>query len=167
MTSGEPFLRRVQLLHDTWVERRQVKALASSHEFDDQYRLLLTLRGWAEQAVQDIQTVYGGSLHIALSPPPSRDARDLAFSVTIGASSTITFSLIERLRMGMSRWFIRVSTSSTGPAGGVVAAGPERRNGQWTRGRLEDLLLSALGTFERSVSGDLSSSEPTLPATGS
>ena len=38
--------------------------------------------------------------------------------------------------------------------GGAIAAGPERRNGQWTRGRLEELLLSVLGAYERaSVAG--------------
>jgi len=33
-----------------------------------------------------------------------------------------------------------------------VAAGPERRYGQWTRARLEDLLLSLLGAYERARS---------------
>ena len=63
----------------------------------------------------------------------------------------VTFSLAERRRMGGSRWFIAVSVATAGPGGSAVAAGPERRNGQWTRGRLEEVLLSVLGAYERSV----------------
>jgi hypothetical protein len=41
-----------------------------------------------------------------------------------------------------------------GPRGTSIAAGPERRNGQWTRARVEDLLLSLLGAYERDRSDE-------------
>jgi hypothetical protein len=40
----------------------------------------------------------------------------------------------------------------------MVTAGPERRNGQWTRGRVEDILLSVLGAYERAASEQTRSS---------
>ena len=154
--SGESFSQRVQNLHDSWNERRQIKGIASAHDFESQFQLLTTLHGWAEEAVTEIRHVYGEAIHLSLSPAPVRDPYGPAFSALLSESFTLTFSLTERRRLGGARWFISVSVGSTGEGGGVVAAGPERRNGQWTRGRLEELLLSVLGAFERSQSdGDL------------
>ncbi len=155
--SGESFSQRVQNLHDSWNERRQIKGIASAHDLESQFQLLITLHGWAEEAVAEIRNVYGEAIHISLGPAPARDPLGAAFSAFVGDSFTLTFSLIERRRMGGSRWFISVSVGSTGIGGAPVAAGPERRNGQWTRGRLEELFLTILGTYERSHSeGDLS-----------
>ena len=150
--SGESFSQRVQHLHDSWNERRQMKGIASAHDFDSQFQLLTTLRGWAEEAVAEVQGVYGETVHISLGPAPTRDPCGPSFSAFLGDSFTLAFALTERRRMGGSRWFIAVSVGSSGTGGGVVAAGPERRNGQWTRARLEDLLLSVLGAYERSLS---------------
>lgn len=150
--SGESFSQRVQHLHDSWDERRQIKGIAGAHDFDSQFQLLTTLHEWAEGAVDEIRQVYGDGVHISLSPAPVRDPYGPAFSASLSDSFTLTFALTERRRMGGSRWFISVSVGSSGAAGSVVAAGPERRNGQWTRGRLEELMLSVLGAYERSLS---------------
>ena len=64
----------------------------------------------------------------------------------------MTFALTERRRMGGTRWFVAVSVGSGGPGGSITPAGPERKNGQWTRSRLEDILLSVLGAYERAHS---------------
>ena len=150
--SGEPFSQRVQNLHDSWNERRQMKGIASAHDFESQFQLLNTLHAWATEAVDEVQRVYGEAVHISLGPAPTRDPYGPSFSAFLGDAFTLAFALTERRRMGGSRWFISVSVGSSGNGGGVVAAGPERRNGQWTRARLEDLLLSVLGAYERSLS---------------
>lgn len=147
----EPFADRVRALRDNWLERRHVRALASAHDFDSQYRLLCTLHEWAAQGTDDIRRVYGPSLPIRLSPPRRVEPREAAFSLVLGDSYVLSFALSERRRTSGSRWYIAVSIASSGPSGSVVAAGPERRNGQWTRGRLEDLLLTVLGAYERST----------------
>ena len=151
--SGESFQRRVALLRDSWAERRQLKGVASVHDFESQFSLLRTLHAWAEQATEDIRGVYGDELVVSLTPAPSREGPGPGFSVTVGDSYTVAFVLGESARAGGGRrWAIAVTVSSGGPGGGIAAAGPERRNGQWTRTRLEDLLLSVLGAWERAVS---------------
>jgi hypothetical protein len=150
--SGETFQRRVELLRDSWSERRQLGGLAGVHDFDSQFRLLLTLHGWARDATAVIERVYGPELSVSVSPAPAAGAAGPAFTVTLGENHTVSFLLTERRRVGGTRWHISVTVGSGGPGGAIVAAGPERRNGQWTRGRLEDILLSVLGAYERSVS---------------
>jgi len=165
--SGESFQRRVELLRDSWAERRQLKGLASVHDFDSQFALLATLHGWAEAASADIAEIYGPSLGISVSPMPLVSGSNPAFSVSLGDNYTVTFSLSERRRMGGTRWFVSVTVGAGGPGGSIVAAGPERRNGQWTRGRLEDILLSVLGAYERALSeGGKGSAGSSLRARG-
>lgn len=165
---GESFQRRVEMLRDSWAERRQLKNLASVHDFDSQFALLCTLHAWSEEAAADIRMVYGDGLAVNVSPAPDAASSSPAFAITLGDQYTVTFVLNERRRMGGLRWFISVSVSTGGPAGAVVAAGPERRNGQWTRGRLEDILLSALGAYERGSSegGATPGQPPPLRARG-
>ncbi|MGE0599758.1 MAG: hypothetical protein AB7J35_11195 [Dehalococcoidia bacterium] len=150
--SGESFQQRVELLRDSWAERRQLKGLAGAHDFESQLGLLRTLHEWSDSAVKDIRAVYGKSLATSISPAPTGTTPNPGFSVTLGDQYTLTFSLNERRREGGSRWFVSVTVSSGGPGGNMVTAGPERRNGQWTRSRVEDILLSVLGAYERAAS---------------
>jgi hypothetical protein len=147
----EPFQARVKALRESWAERRQVSRLAGSHDFDSQLELLRTLYAWAVEAREDIATVYGDSLLVNISPEPDGTGGAPAFSCTVSDRFAVTFALVERRRATGARWHISVSVASPGTAGGLTYAGPERRNGQWTRGRLEDLLLSVLGAYERSL----------------
>jgi hypothetical protein len=149
--SAESFQRRVALLRDSWAERRELKGLATVHDFDSQFRLLRTLHGWAEAAARDVAEVYGPELSVTLSPAPQRGANP-AFTITVADQFTVTFLLGERRRTAASTWFITVMVGSGAPGGPIVAAGPERRTGQWTRTRLEDIVLSVLGAYERSSS---------------
>ncbi len=75
-----------------------------------------------------------------------------AFALTLGDATTLTFAMVERTRVESSRWAIAVTIGTGGPGGTVVAAGPERRSAQWTRARVEDILLSVLGAHERAAS---------------
>ncbi|MBK9613107.1 hypothetical protein [Candidatus Amarobacter glycogenicus] len=103
-------------------------------------------------ATRDIAAVYGETLAISVSPAPAACDGNPGFSVTIGESYTVTFALTERRRMGGIRWFVAVSVGSGGPGGSITPAGPERKNGQWTRSRLEDILLSPCSGRERAHS---------------
>ena len=150
--SSDSFQRRVEVLRESWAERRQLKDLASSHDFEPQFQLLESLHHLAESAVADIRAVYGPDLDVTLGPLPERNTSGPAFSITVGGNYTVTFLLAERRRMGLTHWSVSVTISSGGPGGAITAAGPERRNGQWTRLRVEDILLSVLGAHERSQS---------------
>jgi hypothetical protein len=108
--------------------------------------------------VRDIRAVYGKALATSISPAPNAETTNPGFSITLGDQYTLTFSLSERRREGGARWFVSVTVSSGGPGGNMVTAGPERRNGQWTRGRVEDILLSVLGAYERAASEQTRSS---------
>ncbi len=165
--SGVSFQRRVELLRDSWAERRQLQGLASAHDFESQLRLLATLHAWAETATADVLAVYGAPLTMTVSPKPDSESVSHGFSVTLGESYTVTFSLTDRKRMGSSRWFVSVTVGSGEPGGAIVAAGPERRNGQWTQSRLEDILLSVLGAYERAASeGNKPGLLANVPASG-
>lgn len=145
----EPFARRVRNLRDSWVERRQVQSFAGSHDFDSQYQLLITLYRWASDAIDDIRTIYGESIAVDLSPAPVRDDIPPAFNVAVAGTHSANFALVERMHAGSGHWSVVASVISNTPRGLIVPAGPERRNGQWTRTRLEELLLSVLGAYER------------------
>jgi len=147
--TGDSFQRRVALLRESWAERRQLKDLAGAHDFESQFGLLSTLYRWAREAAEDIRAVYGKELSVALGPAPLPGAPQPGFAITIGGHSTATFALAERARAGGSHWSIAVTVGSGGSA---VSAGPERRNGWWTRARLEEVLLSLLGAYERAIS---------------
>jgi hypothetical protein len=164
---SEPFTKRVQALHDSWDERRQVGRLAGRHDFTSQFRLLLTLYGWAVAATADIVAVYGDELVIGVSPRPISEDDQPAFSVVIGDYHSVTFAMAERGRgMNGPHWHVNVSVASSGAGGALTAAGPERRNGQWTRTRLEDVVLSVLGAHERSLGEGSAPAARTMPFGG-
>lgn len=150
----ESFAARVQALRESWAERRQVARYSSSHDFDSQLQLLLTLHDWCSEAVTEVRSVYGDSLAVDLSPRPDPAEQPPGFTLLIGGSYAITFALVERKRLSGARWHVSVAVRSPG-TGTVTHAGPERRNGQWTRTRLEDVLLSVLGAYERSQSSGI------------
>ncbi len=144
----EPFRRRVEQLRDAWAERRALRGIAGAHDRASQAALLRTLYSWAVEAAAEVRAVYGAGLPVEVSALPPGDEAS-AFTVSLARDYTLTFALVERRRTGGPRWHIAVTRSTPGPRGTTAAAGPERRNGQWTRARLEDLLLSLLGAYER------------------
>ena len=148
----EPFRRRVEQLRDAWAERRALRGIARAHDRASQLALLRTLHAWAVEAAADIRAVYGPGLAVEVSRLPADDTEAAAFTVRVAQDHTLAFALVERRRVGGTRWHIAVTMSTGGPRGSTAAAGPERRNGQWTRARLEDLLLSLLGAYERARS---------------
>jgi hypothetical protein len=151
--SLEPFRRRVEQLRAAWAERRALRGIAGAHDRASQLQLLRTLHAWASEAAADIREVYGAGLAVQVSPLPASDDAT-AFTVTLARDYTLAFALVERSRAQAARWHIAVTMTTGGPRGTSIAAGPERRNGQWTRARVEDLLLSLLGAYERDRSDE-------------
>ncbi len=153
--SAESFVNRVQALRDSWVERREVESIAGAHDFASQFQLLQTLHRWAEHAVVEIRSVYGDGIPVSVTPCPEASPFDrpdeAGFSVVVGQHYGVTFSLHRRQRANAPSWMIAATVAAHGSGGSAVAAGPERRNGRWTRTRVEDLLLSVLGAHERSL----------------
>ncbi len=147
--NGETFRGRVEALRDAWAERRQLKQLAGAHDFASQLVLLRTIHGWADAACREIRAVYGTELPIAVSPPPCESSP--SFAVSIGGGWMAAFAVAERGRPRAAGWAVSVTVDSRGA---TLNAGPQRRFGQWTRGQLEDLLLTVLGAYERAQSRD-------------
>ncbi len=144
-----PFIERVQALRASWQERREVLGIAGSHEYDPQLGLLLTIYRWTSEAAAQVSAVYGSDLDLTLSPAP-RAGESPTFQLVLADSFVLRFALHERRRIGNPRWHIS-ATMAAGAEAGVTAVGPERRNGQWTRARVEDILLSLLGAYERTL----------------
>ncbi len=147
--SGESFSGRVQQLHDTWAERREVGSLGGAHDFDTQFKLLLTLHEWATEGCAEIAGVYGKQNPVSPGPPPSREAP--AFSVRVDSGHVLSFVLAERPGTAGPTWRLVCTQRTAGPGTGVRVVGTGRRDGQWTRARLEATLLSLLAAHERSL----------------
>jgi hypothetical protein len=145
----EPFARRVQELRDAWVERRLVRALTTAHDYSSQRRLLETLHAWALDSCADIGQVYREGIEAWVGPVESESDGGAASFHAIIAGRTVIFLVSQHSEGGIPRWYV---TATVAEAGQGIGAGPERRHGHWTRGRLEDLFLGLLSAHERSAS---------------
>ena len=150
--SVDSFADRVHALRDSWIERRQLRPLASAHDFESQFQLLTALYSWTARASDEVGEVYGRDFDLRLSPPPGPFPQDAAFSLSVADAFVLSFRLGERGGAAGPGWFVSVTITTTRANGNAVTAGPERRHGQWTRGRVEELLLTVLGAYERSLS---------------
>jgi hypothetical protein len=135
------FRERLEELRDTWNERREVRPLAAARDLDSQRALLGVLHRWCEDAAALIAEVYGDELAARVEALED-DQRE--FSASIGAAPALVFSLQERDGVGRGNWTVAVRFAE--PA---TAVEPQRRNGPWSRARLEQLLLSAIAAHER------------------
>lgn len=145
--SSEPFINRVQALRSSWNERRRVRTLASSHDFDARFQLLLLLREWAAEAAEDIRAVYGDEMTPALSGEPTANGRPPSFTLALAPGYAITFELVSRSRAGSEHWTVATNVTSAG----TQAPAGRHRSGQWTRAQLEEAILSLLAAYERSL----------------
>ncbi len=149
--STEPFAHRVKELRDSWDERRLVRSFATAHDHDSQLHLLETLHRWASESCDDIARVYGEGVAAWVDPIGSEAARGAASFHAKVAGYTVVFLLASH-DGNASRWSVTATVLPDG-AQGAAMAGPERRHGHWTRGRIEDLFLGLLSAHERSAAG--------------
>lgn len=139
---ADSYRLRVAALRDSWAERRAIRRLGTATDFESQLAFLQAMHSWAADCIGTIVAVYGQPLAV-LSPLPGATAGAVpAFTATIAGQYTAVFSLEQRGPATNRRWEIAATVSGT----------PEPRAGQrWTRARIEDTLLSLLGTYERSA----------------
>lgn len=142
---GDSFPARVQALRDTWRTRRRMKHLSNQRDLASRFELLQVLHEWTERSIEAIRQVYGNSLAIELTPPPDLAARRLSFTAAFEDAYRVSFELQPRDESGQ-HWDLAVRLTTPDA---VTAAGQARGAGQWTPGRVEDLLLSLLAAFER------------------
>lgn len=150
------FERRLRQLREAWRERREVARLVHSGDAASQLELLQRIHSWALDCVAAINRVYGPDLHVALSPRPD-SASDDSFVLTVAHVYRLAFSVVPRSGGG---WRVAARNLSGAAAGSVTAVGPSRRDGSWTRARVEELILAQVAAVERSRAED----EPSLSA---
>ena len=148
--AGQPFAPRVAELHSAWAERRALKEMAASHDFDAQFRLLGTLYGWAEQSCAAIREVYHDRPAVTLSPS-SRELLGRSFEIALDGTHALTVSLVERIEAHRRQWRVVASFNSQ-PRRTAATPQTVSRMPVWTRKAFEDLVLTVLDAYERDSS---------------
>ena len=152
---GMPFEARVRSLHEGWVERRESGILARAHDFDSQRRVLANIHRWASECIGDVRQVYDETLPLSIDPL-EQDARGGAFfAVTVGAGPRVSFELVDRGSGERSSWQV-VARVGAGRDEAGAARLEERRVRHWRRSQVEEILLSLLSAYERSLTRELS-----------
>ena len=146
---GMPFEARVRSLHEGWLERRESWLLSRAHDLDSQRRVLDNIHRWASECIEDVRHVYGEALPVTIAPPGDQ-AR---FAITVGDSQCVTFELFDRGSDERPSWQVVARVAAGGEAG---EAPEERRVRHWRRSQVEEILLSLLSAYERSLSRELS-----------
>ncbi len=146
---GMPFEARVRSLHEGWLERRESWLLSRAHDLDSQRRVLANIHRWASECIEDVRHVYGEVLPITIEPLEEQ-AR---FTITVGDSQGAAFELFDRGSDERPSWQVVARVAAGGEAG---EAPEERRVRHWRRSQVEEILLSLLSAYERSLSRELS-----------
>jgi hypothetical protein len=141
VTARQSFRDRLEGLRDAWHERREVRPLAAARDFGSQRALLGILHDWCIEAAALVREVYGEELEARVEPL-QEDA--LEFSMVIGSAPPLVFGLLGREgSAGRGPWSVALrAADAPAPVG-------QRRNGPWSRARLEQLLLSTIAAHER------------------
>lgn len=148
---GLPFEARVRSLHQAWLERRESWGVSRAHDIDSQRRVLSNVHRWASECIEDVRHVYGETLPLTIEPLGERDR----FEVLIGAGQCAAFALTERGNGGRASWQVVAQVVTRG--GEAAEATDERRVRRWGRAQVEEILLSLLGAYERSLAPESSS----------
>ena len=148
---GTPFEVRVRSLREGWVERRESNFLSRSHDFDSQSRVLANIHRWASECIEDVRHVYGDAFPITIDPLDD----SAPFSIAVGAVQNAPPSNWSTGEApSASSWQV-VARVATG--GGEAGEAPEeRRVRHWRRSQVEEILLSLLSAYERSLSREVS-----------
>jgi hypothetical protein len=158
-TSETDFETRLAQLRQAWRERREVSRLVHAGDESSQLELLQRIHSWASECVAAIGRVYGAELAISISPSP-RALDDVSFVLAIAHSHRLVFSVVARSGGG---WRVSARSLAGVSAGSATAVGPSRRDGSWTRARVEELILAQVAAVERSRGEE----PPGLPAASS
>ncbi len=144
-----PFEARVRSLHEGWLERRESWLLSRAHDLDSQRRVLDNIHRWASECIEDVRHVYGEALPITIEPLEEQDR----FTITVGDSQCAAFEIFDRGSDERPSWQVVARVAAGGEAG---EAPEERRVRHWRRSQVEEILLSLLSAYERSLGRELS-----------
>lgn len=147
---GLPFEARVRSLHQAWLERRESWVLGRAHDVDSQRRVLANVHGWASECIKDVRHVYGETLPLTIEPLGERDR----FEVLIGAGRGATFELVDRSSAERPSWQVVARMVTRGDE--AAEARDERRVRRWGRAQVEEIVLSLLSAYERSLTPESS-----------
>jgi hypothetical protein len=150
-----PFSEKLRAIHDSWAEARDTREIRRLRTAAAQAEMLALIHAWCVRLAAQMEEIYGSLVRLsALNPYGSED---MGFDLAIGDDHQMAVSL----QPG------KASTSGSAPTWEVqirlrypeepawVVATWGRRNQNWTRQRIEEVLLSLLSAFERSRSGPL------------
>lgn len=146
---GMPFEARVRSLHEGWLERRESWLLSRAHDFDSQQRVLSNIHRWASECIEDVRHVYGESLPVTIDSIE----QDSRFAIAVGAGQRASFELVDRGSEERPGWQVVARVAADGETG---EAPEEKRVRHWRRGQVEEILLSLLSAYERSLSREVS-----------
>lgn len=145
----EPFRYRVEALREAWRDRRDAARLSARRDQPAQEQLLRLLHEWVAASLVDVRAVYGPSLPAFLDPESAEAAAAAgAFTVTIGPGAA-AFALRQQRREGAHAW--RIASTIT-VAGQPLSAARGARARRWTRAKVDDIILTLLAAYERSLS---------------
>jgi hypothetical protein len=145
--SASDFEQRLRLLQQGWRERREVARLVHAGDSDSQLELLQRIHAWTLDCAASIANVYGQDITVAVSPRP-RGQDDVSFVLIVAQAHRLVFSVVPRSGGG---WRVSARSLSGGMASSS-AVGPSRRDGSWTRARVEELILAQVAAVERARS---------------
>ena len=147
---GLPFEARVRSLRQAWLERRESWVLSRAHDIGSQRRILANVHAWASECIEDVRQVYGETLPLTIEPLGERDR----FGVLISADQCAAFELVDRGSDERSSWQVVARVATRGAE--AAQATDERRVRRWSRAQVEEILLSLLGAYERSLTPEFS-----------
>ncbi len=146
---SEQFDGKIRALRQLWDEKRQTAQLSTGDEFATRFDLLRLIHRWLEESLVAIARHYGEAVGARLGPLPSPENATDGFTLTIFESYVLKFRLASRKGPVGEIWTVVGEAGNLGSRPMLTALGPTRRHGQWTRERIEQILLSILSQFER------------------
>lgn len=146
---SEQFDVKIRALRQLWDEKRQTAQLSTGDEFASRFELLQLIHRWLEESLVAINRHYPDVPGTRLGPMPTADNATDGFTLTLFDTYVLRFRLLSRRGAVGQVWAVAGEAGNLGSRPMLTALGPTRRHGQWTRERIEQILLSILSQFER------------------
>lgn len=146
---SEQFEVKIRALRQLWDEKRQTAQLSTGDEFASRLELLQLIHHWLDDSLEAINRYYGDVPGTRLGPVPGPDDATAGFTLTLFDQYMLRFRMVSRRGPAGQVWAVAGEAGNLGARPMLTALGPTRRHGQWTRERIEQILLSILSQFER------------------
>lgn len=139
---NEDFRQRLSQLAESWEERRVSVTLGRRRVQPAQLELLGLIHGWAREALRDVVSVYGSTVKAALSPLESGGGQ--TFRVEVGESHATFEVMLDGGHKDSWR-----TTAVVRLSGEPAEKAHSHRPREWSRRRVEEIVLQMVGAFER------------------